>query len=258
MTHNLNHRVQPVQKAGQKAGSTLLPSPNTKKASTDGAERAAGGETLSQKTSTAALDSFRRGPLLLQRRRLRFVGPAFRGWTFRSGAEFRASDHNKFNFNSQEETMNATTQRKSLAPILSLICSLLFTVAASAADLRISQIPAQEGRFVLNFPVDHAKAQELQRWVNAGHDSWCRDSQLVAASALARVSDRFSEVEPASLQLETSEKTKAVYTFHSLDGHTTYRITLRRYRFLLPAAGSFRDVIWIPETAEIISQDTRD
>jgi hypothetical protein len=28
MTHNLNHREQPVQKAGQKAGAALPPSPN--------------------------------------------------------------------------------------------------------------------------------------------------------------------------------------------------------------------------------------
>jgi hypothetical protein len=97
MTHNLNHREQPVQKAGQKAGAAFPPSPNpscvpretTTSASREGttsvvpyalgnqgasapeatdAERVAGGETLSQKTSTAALDSFRRGPLRLQRR----------------------------------------------------------------------------------------------------------------------------------------------------------------------------------------------
>jgi hypothetical protein len=263
MTLNPNHREQPVQKAGQKAGAALPPSPNTSQVSSHGADRAAGGETLSQKTSTAALDSFRRGPLLLQRRPPRhglFVGSAFRGGPFNSTAVCYANvlDHHKSNLNAQEKTMNATTQRKSLTILSLIICSLFFTVTASAADLRVSQIQPQENRFVLNFPVDRAKALELQSWVNAGHDSWCRDSQLVAASALARISTRFSEFEPASLQLETSEKTKAVYTFHSLDGHTNYRITLRRYRFLLPTAGSLRDVIWIPETAEIISHNTRD
>jgi hypothetical protein len=261
MTHNLNHRVQPVQKAGQKAGATLPPSSNSKQVSPHGADCAAGGETISQKTSTAALDSFRCGPVLLQRRpprrRLLLVGPAFRGGPSRSAAA-SVLDHHKSNHNAQEKTMNATTQRKSLTILSLIFCSLFFTLTASAADLRMSQIQPQENRFVLNFPVDRAKAQELQSWVNAGHDSWCRDSQLVAASALARVSTRFSEFEPASLQLETNEKTKAVYTFHSLDGHNTYRITLRRYRFLLPTARSFRDIIWIPETAEIISHNTGD
>ena len=35
-------------------------------------------------------------------------------------------------------------------------------------------------------------------------------------------------------------------------------ITLRRFRFLLPTAGSLERIIWIPETAEILSQDGRD
>jgi hypothetical protein len=100
MTLNLNHREQPVQKAGQKAGSTLPPSPNPtalfregtkpnawhrgselqlrhKAASPSrasapeeltGADRVAGGEILCKKTSTAALDSFRPGLRPLQRR----------------------------------------------------------------------------------------------------------------------------------------------------------------------------------------------
>jgi hypothetical protein len=121
MTHNLNHREQPVQKAGQKAGAAQPPSPNptalfregTKRDAwhrgsepqlrhkdtshfcasapeeSGGVDRVAGGETLSQKTSTAALDSFRCGPFSLQRRAPRhrlFVGPAFRGRPFRSSA----------------------------------------------------------------------------------------------------------------------------------------------------------------------------
>jgi hypothetical protein len=255
MTHNLNYREQPVQKAGQKAGAVLPPSPNTNQVPSDGADRVAEGETLSKKTSTAALASFRRGPLLLQRRapRHRADGSPERS----AGFYASALDHYKSNPNPQEKTMNATTQRKN-AILLLIIGSLLFAFAASAADLRISQIQPKEHRVVLNFPLDHAQAEDLQRWVNAGHDPWCRDPQLVAASALTRVSSQFSEYEPASLQLETSEKTKAVYSFHSLDGQTTYRITLRRYRFLLPTAGSLQRIIWIPETAEIISHDTRD
>lgn len=116
--------------------------------------------------------------------------------------------------------------------------------------------PTERPSCGLEFPVDRAKAEDLQRWVNEGHDQWCRDPQLVAASALRRVSSDSSEFEPTSLQLESNEKNKAVYTFHSLDGYTTYRITLRRYRFLLRTAGSFQRIIWIPETAEILSRAT--
>lgn len=109
---------------------------------------------------------------------------------------------------------------------------------------------------VVHFPADRAQEEALQRWVNAGHDAWCRDPQLVATAALRRVSSQFSEYELASLplELERSEKTRAVYTFHSLDGRTTYRITLRRHLYLLPSAGSVRRIIWIPESAEIITR----
>jgi hypothetical protein len=49
-----------------------------------------------------------------------------------------------------------------------------------------------------------------------------------------------------------------VYSYHSLDGRSTYRITVRRFRWLLPTAGSFRQMIWVPERAEIITRRNLD
>ncbi|MGB7727542.1 MAG: hypothetical protein WBL50_05895 [Candidatus Acidiferrum sp.] len=145
--------------------------------------------------------------------------------------------------------------------ILRITLSLfLWTLGASAMDLRVTQPQPKEHRAVFNFPVDRAKVQDLQRWVNAGHDTWCRDAHLVADATLRRISPDLAGYESASLplELETSQKTRTVYVFHSLDGRSTYRITLRRYRFLLPAAGTIRQIIWIPESAEIITRDSRD
>jgi hypothetical protein len=106
MTHNLNHREQPVQKAGQTAGAALPFSPDptaiflegttsvvpygwgSRQAlapeglslyKLSGAGRVAGGETMSQKTSTAALESFRHGPFPIQRRAPRHSAEAFVG-----------------------------------------------------------------------------------------------------------------------------------------------------------------------------------
>jgi hypothetical protein len=152
--------------------------------------------------------------------------------------------------------MNPIPRHNTLNAILAILVCTLVCVRGSAADLRVAQIQPKDHRVVLRFPIDRAKAEDLQRWINAGHDPWCRDPQLVAASALRRISSQSSEFEPTSLQLESNEKSKAVYTFHSLDGYTTYRITLRRYRFLLPTAGSLQRIIWIPETAEIRSRAT--
>jgi hypothetical protein len=153
--------------------------------------------------------------------------------------------------------MNPITRRNTRKAVLAILVCTLVCVRGSAADLRVAQIQPKDHRVVVRFPIDHAKAEDLQGWVNAGHDPWCRDPQLVAAAALSRLSSQFSEFEPTSLELESNEESKAVYTFHSLDGYTTYRITLRRYRFLLPTAGSLQRIIWIPETAEILSRDAR-
>jgi hypothetical protein len=145
--------------------------------------------------------------------------------------------------------------------ILRITLSLfLWTLGASAMDLRITQPQPKDHRVFLKFPVDHGKVQNLQRWVNAGHDTWCRDPHLVADATLRRISPDLAGYESASLplELETSQKTRTVYIFHSLDGLSTCHITLRRYRFLLPAAGDVRQIIWIPESAEIVTRDSRD
>jgi hypothetical protein len=229
-------------------------------------ERVAGGNTMSMKTSTAALASFRRG--------LSPTSAAFRAtrkFSELSRSNHRPAETNQPTKESKEEptmiTANAPQNfpRRGLTAAIPVILRItlslfLWTLGVSAMDIRLGQTQPKSHRVVINFPVNQAQAQDLQRWVNAGHDPWCRDPQLVAAAALQRISPEFSNVEPASLplELENNQKTKAVYTFHSLDGHTTYRVTLRRYRFLLSTAGSLRQIIWIPESAEIVSRDTRD
>ena len=160
------------------------------------------------------------------------------------------------------DTLQRRTNAKVVLSVLFRVTFslLLWTLGASAMDIRVPQIQPRQHRVTINFPVDRAKIETLQRWVNAGHDSWCRDPQLVAASALRRVSPQFADFELASfpLELEQSENTKVVYAFHSLDGQTIYRITLRRHLYLLRSAGSLNRIIWIPESAEIITRDTRD
>jgi hypothetical protein len=162
-------------------------------------------------------------------------------------------------------TNNRQLPRRNFTTILPVILRvtfslLLWTLGASAMDIGVGQTQPKEHRVVLHFPDDRAKAEDLQDWVNAGHDPWCRDPQLVAVATLRRVSSQLADYELASLplELEHSQRTKAVYTFHSLDGRTTYRITLRRHLYLLPTAGALHRIIWIPESAEIVTRDTRD
>lgn len=150
---------------------------------------------------------------------------------------------------------NLTTIRTILPVILRITFSLLLWTLGAASMIIAAPPQTKEHRAVYNFPIDRAKVEDLQRWVNSGHDPWCRDSQLVAASSLQRLLPDSNEVELASLplELESSQKTSAVYTFHSVDGLTTYRITVCRYRWLLPVAGSLHKTVWVPERVEIVT-----
>ena len=226
---------------------------------------------MSKKTSTAALASFRYRPLRTQRRALRHPRPARNSSLPRSKQEHsvaRGQIQQAQLVVCQEGTMNTNSRQaprtslKTILPVILRVASslLLWTIGASAMDLRVAPIRPREHRVTINFPVERSQIEALQRWVNAGHDAWCRDPQLVAASALHRLSPEFSDYELASLplELEQTENTRAVYTFHSLDGRTTYRLTLRRHLYLLRSAGSLNRIIWIPESAEIVTHDTRD
>jgi hypothetical protein len=142
-----------------------------------------------------------------------------------------------------------------MVPVVLRVAFSLILWTLGAAAMELDAEPVNEHRVVYTFAVDRAQAENLQRWVNAGHDAWCRDAQSVAAASMRRIAEQFEEAEPASLplQLEREENTAAVYTFHSLDGLSTYRITLRRYDWLLRTAGSFDRMVWVPEKAEIVA-----
>jgi hypothetical protein len=133
---------------------------------------------------------------------------------------------------------------------------LLWTLGAANMNLAFAQ--TTDHRTVYKLALDRAKVEDLQRWVNAGHDPWCRDAKLVAGEALRRVSPQLPELEPVSLpaEIQSSRKALAIYTFHSVDGRATYRITLRRYLWLLPIAGSYQKMIWVPERVEVLTTNT--
>ena len=151
---------------------------------------------------------------------------------------------------------------KTIVPvILRIIFSLLlWTLGFASMNLVEAQVKTQ--RVVRDYPVDRAKLEHLQRWVNAGHDTWWRDPKLLASAALNRVAPGFadSEFELASLPTgrTNAHGTKSIYTFASLDGRTTYQVTLRRYRWLLPIAGTPDQIVWAPVRIETITRPVTD
>jgi hypothetical protein len=147
---------------------------------------------------------------------------------------------------------------KTIVPVILRITFslLLWTIGFASVNLVEAQVRTQ--RVVRDYPVGRAKLEQLQRWVNAGHDTWCRDPKLVASAALNRVAPDFadSEFELASLPTErtTTRGKKSIYTFASLDGGITYQVTLRRYRWLLPIAGTPDLIVWAPVRIETITR----
>ena len=150
--------------------------------------------------------------------------------------------------------------REALPVVVQIVLSLVLWTLGSGMAISAAGEPVKDHSVLYTFAVDRAQTENLQRWVNEGHDAWCRDPKLVAVAAMRRLTEEFEEVEATSipLELERREKSEAVYTFHSLDGVKTYRITLRRFEWLMPTAGSLHKTIWAPEKAEIVTRATLD
>ena len=143
-----------------------------------------------------------------------------------------------------------------LSSLLRVILALLLLLLGVAPA---PSKPAQTKphRIVKSYPMNRANAENLQRWVNAGHDTWCRDPKLVAAHTLEQfapgLADSTYELASQPVIRKFSHGNTAIYTHHSLDAQTTYRITLRRPSWLRPTAGSLNKTIWLPTRLEILT-----
>jgi len=221
---------------------------------------------MSRKASTAALETF--GQRLLRNQRRAPGHPAgdrgsesrtSRGSTkavkkisqARIATNTEAAMNGKFNEGFGWRLILPAILRGSLVVVLGL---LAFAASGTAQE------EIREHRVVKMFPVHRAEAENLQRWVNAGHETWCRNAELVAAATLKRVAPETDGYEFAAVSIPVESRqpsaTKAVYSFHSLDGRTSYRITLRRYPWLLSSAHSTREMIWIPVESEKITRNS--
>lgn len=225
---------------------------------------------MSKKTSTAALESICKRRLTNRRRAPRH--PA--GEKRNNEAGKQRNNERVAAFGQaliavrREDVMDRKNVRGAAARftvILPVILRITFCLAMwtlGAMTMTIAEAQTREERVVQKIPVYRARVENLQRWVDAGHDTWCRDPQFVAAMALRRVAPEFSnyDFELASLTTgnEKVSPTQAAFTFHSLDGHSSYRITLRRFRWQNKTASSPNKRIWIPVRSERITRESLD
>ena len=163
---------------------------------------------------------------------------------------------------SRKIVRGAVEKSRVILPVILRITFCLAMWTLGAMTMTIAEAQTREARVAQKIPVDRARVENLQRWVDAGHDTWCRDPQAVAAVALRRMAPEFAnyDFELASLTTgnEKVSPTQAVYTFHSIDGHTSYRITLRRFRWQNNTAASPNERIWIPVRSEKITRESLD
>ena len=163
--------------------------------------------------------------------------------------------------NTQNGTTNSVSKQKMIPMVLSITANLLLWTLG-LATMSLAHTENEPQRIVQEFQIDRSRVENLQRWVNSGHDTWCRSASLVAQSTLQRIAPEFStaDYELASLPTDTEQlgPDKAIYTYHSLDGRITYRITVVRCPWLLHSVGSKDALVWIPTRTEKITQQPDD
>jgi hypothetical protein len=63
----------------------------------------------------------------------------------------------------------------------------LFLGVMALASVAAAAKSGEENRVVNYHAVDRAQIENLQRWVAAGHEAWCKDPRLLAAEDLRRI-----------------------------------------------------------------------
>lgn len=159
----------------------------------------------------------------------------------------------------REEVMNGTFEKQAAigrSTLVRIAVALLAGVLATGAPAAMAS--AGERRIDLKTEVDRHKIENLQRWVSAGHEEWCKDARLVAMDELRRVAPAFAgneaDVEALPLDAEPASENRAVFIWTSPDGKASYRVTVERFEWLLPIAGGADSIVWVPTHAEIIAQ----
>jgi hypothetical protein len=157
---------------------------------------------------------------------------------------------------SHKLTVGKGTGRKSgsflRATRAAVVAGLMFLAPAIASSAPISHKEVSVPR------IDRRAIENLQRWVNGGHDDWCKDAREVAATELRRVAPEFSggRLDLVSL-LGAAEKssTQAAFTWTSIDGSASYRVTVQRFAWLKPVAGKVSNEVWVPTRIEVTRKD---
>jgi hypothetical protein len=118
--------------------------------------------------------------------------------------------------------------------------------------------PREADRVVSYRAIQRAEIENLQRWVSAGHEDWCKDPRLVAAEELKRTALEGGVEGPALNPVEiepANDANRITYEWAPLEGGRRYRVTVERFDWLLSIAKDPGSVVWVPTAVEIRAQD---
>jgi len=161
-----------------------------------------------------------------------------------------------------EEEMNITADKRNsklIWQIVSVAVVALMTSGMPVMPLAAAEKRANESRVIRYRAVDRVAVENLQRWVAAGHEDWCKDPRLVAANELTRITPDFGgdavKVSTNDLK-EVPDEKRMTFSWAPLDGRAIYRITVERFDWLLPIAKDTNAIVWVPTIVEIQSLET--
>jgi hypothetical protein len=158
--------------------------------------------------------------------------------------------------------MNGRNAAKEIPKVAGVMYStglaIVLAGAMGTAPVAAATKSADETQVLSYRPLDRAQIENLQRWVAAGHEDWCKDARLVAAEELKRLAADFAD-DAAALTAATSGERfdssqgakKLTFEWTPLDARATYRVTVAQFEWLLPIAGGAEAVIWVPVATEI-------
>lgn len=103
--------------------------------------------------------------------------------------------------------------------------------------------------------VDRQAVEELQRAINEGHDPWRKDPKAAAALEIMDFDPAYKgtrlSIYSLPLRAVVVKQTVAVFVHDTPDGKRSYRMTLERFRWLLPLAKNWDEMVWTPTRIEV-------
>jgi|GEM_PF-1980705 len=141
--------------------------------------------------------------------------------------------------------------RCSFVSVKAIGIALVFAAIPVVAPVAAAANSGNDDRLVSYRTMDKAEIENLQRWVAAGHEEWCKDPRLVAAEELKRIATNF-DGDASELHEGVGDGAKQMtFEWATLDGRVLYQVTVERFEWLLPIAKDADGIVWVPTVVEV-------